>query len=640
MEGDFVMGAELSIIIPYFNVKTYLNKLLDCLAPQITKDVEVIVIDDGSEIPFKTDYEWCRVIRKENGGVSSARNLGIDASNGDYLSFIDADDLVSDKYVETILKTLKSGKYDYINLSWESINKEYQVKLGTENDKFPFWNRSVWNRVYKRSIIGDFRFNENKSFGEDSEFVREVIKDGMIKTFIQDTMYFYNTNVSDSLTKRFQEGRLKTRRVIYYFPIVTKNMTFLIDEMRELNKVAEITLMTNVNNLPQLEKYCFVMKPARIRGTELRGYPTNLFTKITMPLKADIVIWTEKTCEIGGIETFNFNFCKQLSKYYDIIVLYNIIDSKQKARLSEFARVIKNDIKTHIDCDTLIINRITDDAPKNVFFKQKVQMVHSCKWAKNLITPQNNDHLIAVSETVAKTYPDFKKDYKVIHNLTVEPSLNRALILVSATRTGTNEKGQKRMIALSNLMKKRGIPFIWYCFSDNPIQGANNICFLKPTLNISPYIKSADYLVQLSDHEGFCYSIVEAMELGTPILVTDLGVLPELGYKEGVTGYTIPWEIKDDFEVEKIYDRPLKGHFVYKFDNDKRIEQWREVLGKGHPLETTKEVEEPRIKLRAMLTFDDALTGERIGKGHILERNVTRAYDLIQKKFCEIVLEE
>lgn len=632
------MGEKkLSLIIPCYNAGSYLDKLLDCLAPQITDEVEVIVVDDGSSNKYTTDYDFVRVIRKENGGVSSARNEGIDNSNGEYLAFIDADDLVSSKYVATILETLKRGKFDYLNLSWKAIPSGMEYKIESEEDDFPFYNRSVWNRVFKREIIGKTRFNTSKSFGEDSEFLKNVIKSNLKKTYISEIMYLYNTETPNSLTKKFHEGRLRTRRVVYYFPIVKKDMTFLIEEFKELNKVAEIILMTNQNQLPQLEKYALVTKPIKIHGTELRGYHTNLFMKIVMPIKADIVIWTDKTCEIGGIETFNYNFCKQLSKYYDIVVLYNTIDVKQKARMMDFARVIKNDIKTHIECDTLIINRITDEAPANVHFKQKVQMVHSCKWAKNLKTPQDNDFLIAVSEAVARTYPDFKKDYKVINNLTVEPVTDKALILVSATRTGTNEKGQKRMIALSNLLKRKNIPFVWYCFSDNPIQGATNICFMKPTLNISPYIKSADYLVQLSDHEGFCYSIVEAMELGTPILVTDLEVLPELGYVEGVTGYRLPWEITDDFDIEKIYEKPLKGHFVYKFDNDKRITQWKKILGKGNPIKKKVSNVEPVIRLKSLLTFDDAITGERITKGSEIERNVTRAYELMQKRFVELV---
>ena len=62
---------KLSIIIPYYNVKPYTDELLDCLAPQIREDVEVILIDDGSEEPYKTQYEWCTVYRQKNKGVSS-----------------------------------------------------------------------------------------------------------------------------------------------------------------------------------------------------------------------------------------------------------------------------------------------------------------------------------------------------------------------------------------------------------------------------------------------------------------------------------------------------------------------------------------------------------------------------------------
>lgn len=636
-----MMGAEnkiLSIVIPYYNLKKYLDELLDCLAPQITDDIEIIVVDDGSEETYKTNYKWVKIIRQKNSGVSSARNKGIDNAVGEYIAFIDSDDLVSDKYIPSILDKIKMEKFDYLNLSWKSNPEGIEVILKSIEDDFPYYNRSVWNRVFKRSIIGNTRFNVNKSFGEDAEFIKTVIKPNMKKSYITDVMYYYNTNVPDSLTKKFHNGTLKTRRVVYYFPKVSKQMTFLIDEFRELNKIAEVVLMTNTNQLPQLEDYALVTKPMRIRGTELRGYSTNLFTKIVAPIKADIIIWTEKTYEIGGIETFNYNFCKQLSKYYDIVVLYGVIDLRQKARLSKYARVIKNEPNLKFDCNTLMVNRITDKEPSNVTYNQKVQMVHSCKWAVNLQTPKDNDYLVAVSEAVAKSYPDFKEDYKVIHNVTNPQKVERALTIVSATRTGTNEKGQKRMIALSNLLKRKNIPFIWYCFSDNPIQGAENICFIKPTLNIAPYIKSADYLAQLSDHEGFCYSIVEAMELGVPILVTDLAVLPELGFEDGKTGYKIPWEITDDFDVEKIYEHQLKGTFEYKFDNEKRVKQWKSIFGKGHPVKTICADDEPMIKVKALLTFDDAITLERVNRGDVIERNVSRAYELMQKKFVELVI--
>lgn len=69
---------KLSIIISYYNLKPYTDELLDVLAPQITPEVDVIVVDDGSKEPYKTDYKWCRVERKENGGCASARNRGIE----------------------------------------------------------------------------------------------------------------------------------------------------------------------------------------------------------------------------------------------------------------------------------------------------------------------------------------------------------------------------------------------------------------------------------------------------------------------------------------------------------------------------------------------------------------------------------
>ena len=66
---------KLSIIIPYFELKEYTDELLKALAPQVTPEVEIILVDDGSSIPFETDFEWLKVIRKENGGAGSARNV-------------------------------------------------------------------------------------------------------------------------------------------------------------------------------------------------------------------------------------------------------------------------------------------------------------------------------------------------------------------------------------------------------------------------------------------------------------------------------------------------------------------------------------------------------------------------------------
>ena len=624
------MGKILSLIIPAYNAEPYINELLDCLASQITDEVEVLVVDDGSDKLFKTKYQWVNVTRQENKGVSHARNVGIESSTGEYLAFIDADDLVSDKYIETILKIIKTEKSDYIYLSWKTItdNPYVEVRIKSVDDKFPSYNTCVWNRVYKRTLIGDLRFNTNKSVGEDAEFILSIDEHGK-KSFISDFMYFYREATPNSLSKQFNKGKLSTRRVIYYLPIVTKKMMFLEEEFKQLVKVAEIILMTNHNELPQLAKYAVITTPHKIHGTELRGYYTNLFIKVNIPVKTQVVIWTEKTFEIGGIETFNYNFCRHMSSFYDITVLYKIIDPKQRARLSKYVNVMAYNPAIQIQCDTLIVNRITDKDPKNVIYKQKVQMVHSCKWAKDLVTPTDNNYLVPVSEAVARSYPDFKKDYVTINNMTYPVQTDRALVLISATRTGTNEKGQKRMITLSNMLKEKNIPFVWFCFSDYPIKDADNICFLKPTLDIAPYIKMADYLVQLSDHEGFCYSMVEALELGTPVLTTPLEVLPELGFKDGETGYIIPFDMQ--FDVSKIFENQLKGQFKYKYNNKKRIKQWRKILGDSVVAEKIV-IKEPVIKVKAIMRYSDISLNRVVEKGEILEVTTKRAYELMARK--------
>lgn len=632
------MEKFLSIIIPCYNAEPYINELLDCLNPQITDEVEVMVIDDGSQKEFKTDYKWATVIRKENGGASSARNFGIDKAKGQYLAFIDADDLVSDKYIDTIIKTAKNEKFDYCYLSWKTLKGGWQqeVKLLSVEDKFPPFNLCVWNRVYSRKMIGDVRFNEKKLIAEDAEFIRAVREEEKKKSFISEFMYFYRSTTPNSLTKRFQDGKLNTKRVVYYLPNVTKQMTYLIKEFEELDKQAEIILLTNHNELPQLSKYAMVMSPRPICGTELRGQRTNFFTKVVLPIETQVVIYTSKTFAIGGIETFIYNFCQNMSSYYDILVLYDVIDLKQLNRLREIVRVEKNDIKRKIVCDTLIINRITDKEPSNVSYKKKVQMVHTCKLEENWNVPQDNDVQVCVSNAVVKTFKtDLKENYIVVNNLTYPSSEKKALVLVSATRMSTFEKGQKRMVALAKLFKKKNLPFIWICFSDQPIKNADDIIFMNPTLDISAYIKCADYLVQLSDSESFCFSIVEALEQGIPVLTTPLDVLPELGFKDGKTGYILPFDIDENVDVEKIFNNRLKG-FEYVYNNKKRITQWRSILGNTKPRNNYNPVKEPLVKVKAIITYKDIELNRLVDKNEIIEMRSSRAYELMQKNFVAL----
>ena len=87
--------VRLSIVIPAYNAEKYLGELITCLQNQMPTDksVEVIIVDDGSREPVQYAANWLTVIRQQNQGSGGARNTGIDKAKGDYISFIDADDL-------------------------------------------------------------------------------------------------------------------------------------------------------------------------------------------------------------------------------------------------------------------------------------------------------------------------------------------------------------------------------------------------------------------------------------------------------------------------------------------------------------------------------------------------------------------
>lgn len=173
---------KLSIIIPYYNTLEETKKLFEVLEPQLTDEIEVILIDDGCN-EVELDNLKAKVIHlpTNSGGASKPRNIGLDNAKGEYVAFIDSDDSVSKDYIETILPKLKT---DIIFLSWKS-EKHNVVVIS----KPPKWNCSVWSRVYRREIINT-RFDENLKIAEDWKFNQEIKYESY--THISKQIYYYN----------------------------------------------------------------------------------------------------------------------------------------------------------------------------------------------------------------------------------------------------------------------------------------------------------------------------------------------------------------------------------------------------------------------------------------------------------------
>lgn len=184
----------LSIIIPTYNRNEYIGKLLDKLHNQMQNNVEVIVVDDHSDIPLENSWFKYIYLDENSGGASIPRNVGLDNATGKYIAFIDADDMVSDDYIETILEKTKED-WEFCYISWQGKSNKVIIK-----DTAPAWNCCVWNSVYKRDLIGDKRFNPKLKMAEDYDFNRKV-RNGK-KATITKILYYYNEDTPNSLTKQ------------------------------------------------------------------------------------------------------------------------------------------------------------------------------------------------------------------------------------------------------------------------------------------------------------------------------------------------------------------------------------------------------------------------------------------------------
>ena len=625
------MSVKLSIIIPCYNADPYVYELLDCLDKQVTDEVEVILIDDGSKEPVKTDYEWCKLIRQENSGISASRNKGLDMAKGKVVGFVDADDLLGENYCSYIISRADED-WNYMDLSWKSLeDSRYTYRLRGDNDGLP--NPSASTRVFKRDFIGDVRFNKNKDAAEDEDFTRHLGLNHAKHVCATDILYYYRVTTPGSSYKRFLEGRSKTKRIGYYFHRVTKDMTYLIDEFKELDKMHEVMLFTHHNELPELEPYCQIKMPTPIQVSEMRGEPNTFMKLLPRIIETQVVIYTSQTSLISGIATFTYSFCKRMSEFYDITVVYDNIPSEQLTKLIPIVKCIKNDVKQQIVCDTIIVNSIRDRIPINIKYRQSVQMVH-CLKQQDFVIPQGRDYIVNVSQASKDSFDDEAKDSVVIHNMTVSEKTKKALLLVSSFRVDAKDKqgNDERCRKFARLMDDVGIKYIWLYFADKPIKTApENMIYCGFRKDIKPYVKKADYLVLLSGAEAFSYSLLEALELHTPVIVTPLAQNADMRILDGVNSYVVPFEV-DGFDVKKILKRPS---FSYNHDNRAIVNEWRKLLGDSKPKGDYKPMESVNVVVTR--EYRDMQLNETLQRGDTRTMPYERALELVSKGFVRIV---
>lgn len=186
---------KLSVVIPYYKTYEETVKLLDILVPQLTEETEVILVDDGCHEERLDEYDINVIHFDKNRGLSCARNTGIKKAKGEYLVFIDSDDLVANDYIKTIIDKINTSEFDYCYFSWKAMNSNITVRI---KDEPPTWNWAIWNAVYKTDYV--VLFDENIRVYEDVPFQQEIRKKNGKKEIIDKILYYYNDGRPGSLT--------------------------------------------------------------------------------------------------------------------------------------------------------------------------------------------------------------------------------------------------------------------------------------------------------------------------------------------------------------------------------------------------------------------------------------------------------
>lgn len=333
---------------------------------------------------------------------------------------------------------------------------------------------------------------------------------------------------------------------------------------------------------------------------------------------------------IGGIESFFYYLAKKY-KDWDITIYYKTGDEEQIRRLKQYVRVKRYNPNEKIVCDRAFFN-FNLEIIDNVEAKEYIQIAHGDYKAMGIMPnmhPKITKYL-GVSQQVCDTFKEVTGyDTELVYNPIEIEKPKKVLNLISATRL-THEKGKERMIKLAELLDKAEIPYIWTIFTndtkaiDNP-----NIVYMKPRLDIIPYIANADYLVQLSDNEGYCYSVIESLCVGTPVIVTNCPVFKELGVQNGKNSWILNFDMKD-VPINKIYEG------LPKFEYKPKESNWEKFLLPG---ESTYEGEEKAL-VRATPSFIGKKDAERNiypKIGEEWETSLERAEYLKSKGVVEIV---
>lgn len=224
----------ISIVVPVYNVEEFLPECVESILNQTYQNFEMILVDDGSKDSggylcdeYAKKDDRIKVIHKENGGLSDARNKGIDIVKGDYITFIDSDDRIHSKYLEVLLNCALEHECDIVIGNYEEFSETNQINETLKNASVEILSKhdtmmryfdtknyqqsivTAWGTLYKTSLWNDVRYPKGKIHEDEFTTYKLYYKSNKI-AYLNEKIYFYRFNANSITRTKFNIKRLVT----------------------------------------------------------------------------------------------------------------------------------------------------------------------------------------------------------------------------------------------------------------------------------------------------------------------------------------------------------------------------------------------------------------------------------------------
>lgn len=349
-----------------------------------------------------------------------------------------------------------------------------------------------------------------------------------------------------------------------------------------------------------------------------------------MIIKHSNILYIKDISALGGVETWAYEIAK---KYHDLdlAVVVKTIDRHQLQRLSKLVPVYKH-TDQKIKCDVAVINYDTSIIP---YINAKIgiyQTIHgdyenpAYKW-KSPTSPKIKEYICITKYLMESVHRiTDNTNLRLSYNPLTLDKTGKPIVLLSATRLSPI-KGLDRMKKLAHAMDEAGLNYIWFVFTNSTDKiDSPNVIYLPVTLDMTKWYELADYVIQLSDTEACSYTIAEALFRNTPIVVTPLPYLKEIGVEDGKNAYIM------EFDCSNVDDIVKKIMIPPKF----KFEKWDDDYGNIFTKKKKPNMLKGDIEVRVSKMYHDIELKRALWPGNIVTLPAKRAYFLAALGLVEI----